>query len=73
VKNLEKDTAIEIHVDPQLLNRITVLDSDISKVVSVALNMWLKERQRLLNCPLTHNLCINVHGSCNECSIVIDS
>lgn len=67
---MEKDIVMEIQIDPQLLNSIAVLDNDISKVIVAALNMWLKEKQRLLNCPLTHNLCINVHGSCNECSIV---
>lgn len=67
---MEKDIVIEIHIDPQLLNRITILNSDISKTISLALKMWLNETQKLLNCPLSHNLCINVHSSCNECSIV---
>ena len=67
---METDTVMEIHVETQLLNRIAALDDDIPEVIVAALNMWLKEKHRLLNCPLTHDLCINLNSPCNDCSIV---
>lgn len=67
---MEKDIVLAIPLDPQLVKRVTAIDADILKVISEALDMWLKEKQRWLNCPFTGKFCINLHSSCNECSVV---
>ena len=70
---MEEDTMIEVRINTQLLKNINDVDKDISKVVSTALNIWLAEKRKLLNCPVTKNLCINTTVSCNDCSVVEDS
>jgi hypothetical protein len=70
VNKVKKDIVMAIPLDPQLVKRVTAIDADILKVISEALDMWLKEKQRWLNCPFTGIFCSNVHSACNECSVV---
>ena len=58
---------MEVQVDPKLLTLVATVDKDISKVMSEALDLWL--RQRLPKCPITDDFCENLQGSCNNCKI----
>ena len=58
---------MEIQIDPKILSLVTTVDSNISKVMSEALNLWLKEK--LPKCPITDTFCENLKGSCNGCPI----
>lgn len=58
---------MKIQIDPKLLSLVTTVDSDISRVMSEALGLWLKEK--LPKCPLTESFCENLQGSCNNCAI----
>ena len=59
---------MEIQIENNLLNLIEKVDSDISKVVSEALEIWLKGK--VLTCPITDTFCINLDKPCNDCSII---
>jgi hypothetical protein len=58
---------MDVEIKPEFLKLIGTVESDISKVVHEALELWLK--QNLLTCPLTKSFCINPKGSCNDCHL----
>lgn len=58
---------MDVQIDPKLLSLVEAVESDISRVVSEALDLWLKEK--LPKCPITGTFCENVQGSCNNCPV----
>lgn len=56
---------MDIRIEPEILRLIRTVENDISKVVSEALHLWLKEK--ILICPITEGFCENLQGSCNNC------
>ena len=59
---------MEVQVEPKLLSLIATVEGDISKVVSEALNLWLKEK--IPTCPITKDFCGKQNGPCNDCFIM---
>ena len=59
---------MEIQIEPRLLRIIATIDGDFSKVVSEALNLWL--RGKILTCPISNDFCANLRGPCNDCFIM---
>jgi len=57
---------MDILVDPALLTLVESIDNDIPKVVTEALNLWIKEK--LITRPITKKHCTNNKNPCNECS-----
>ena len=58
---------MEIQVEQELLHLINLVGDDFSKVINEALNLWLKGKIPI--CPLTNRFCVDLQGSCNNCSI----
>ena len=58
---------MEVRIDPKILGLVADVDTDISRVMSEALDLWLRER--LPKCPITEDFCENLRGSCNNCSV----
>jgi len=65
---MEKWDPMDINIEPELLGLISAVEADLSKAVSEALRLWL--RQKLPQCPITNGFCTNLKGSCNNCSAV---
>ena len=59
---------LEIKLDSNILNLVTSVETDVTKAVHEALNLWLRER--LTACPITKNFCINPKNPCNDCILV---
>ena len=64
----EINKKISFQIDSRRLKILTAIDSDVCKVVSEALDMWLEKRA--LNCPITNNFCEN-NGPCNDCPVSV--
>ena len=58
---------MEVQIDRKILTLVATVDSDFSRVMSEALDLWL--RKRLPRCPITEDFCENLEGSCNSCSV----
>jgi len=58
---------MKVQLDSNILNLVTSLETDVTKVVHEALTLWLKER--LTVCPITNQFCKNSNTPCNDCSI----
>jgi hypothetical protein len=59
---------LEIHLDSDVVDRVFLVEKNISKAVNEALNLWLKERISM--CPITKDFCINPCDSCKGCDII---
>ena len=59
---------MEIQLDPKILNLVKSLETDLSKAIHEALNLWLKKR--LIICPVTNKFCEHGKSSCNDCSVI---
>jgi hypothetical protein len=62
---------MEVQIEPNLLSHILEVEKDISKAISEALNLWLKEK--VLTCPITNNFCVTPAISCNACSLTMNN
>ena len=58
---------MDVQLDPKLLRLVATLEEDISKAMSEALTLWLKEKVPI--CPITERFCENLKGSCNDCTV----
>lgn len=63
----KRKRTVKIQLESNIVNRITLLEKDVTKAVHEALNLWLKER--LTVCPITDQFCINPNTPCNDCSL----
>lgn len=61
---------MEIRVNPKILKLVTSLETNVTKAINEALNLWLKEK--LTSCPITNQFCIN-DGPCNDCPVLKES
>jgi hypothetical protein len=43
------------------------MEKDVSKAICEALDLWLKEK--IITCPITNKLCVNMNQPCNNCEI----
>ena len=58
---------MDVQIDPKLLSLAATVESDLARVMSEALDLWLKAR--VPKCPITDGFCENLRGSCNSCSV----
>ena len=58
---------MDVQIDPKLLSLAATVESDITRVMSEALDLWLKAR--VPKCPITDSFCENLRGSCNNCPV----
>ena len=58
---------MEIMLDSQIVNLVSSLETDLTKVIHEALAIWLKER--LTVCPITKQFCTSTDGPCNDCAV----
>ncbi len=59
---------MKIQLDSDILNLVTSVETDVTKAVHEALNLWLKEKVTV--CPITKDFCINPKSPCNDCTLV---
>lgn len=64
----EREKTLEIHINSMIVDRVTLVEKNLSKAVNEALNLWLKEKISL--CPTTKEFCINTSDSCKGCKII---
>jgi hypothetical protein len=68
MRDSETNEKFSFLIDSRRLKLLTTIDSDVCKVVSEALDMWLEKK--VLTCPFTKNFCEN-NGPCNDCSFSV--
>lgn len=64
---MRKLIVLEIELNPTVLQLITSVEEDVSKVVNEAVNLWLKKHVPI--CPISNRFCVYIKGSCNECPV----
>jgi hypothetical protein len=63
--------AMEIRVNPKILKLVTSLETNVTKAINEALNLWLREKITI--CPITNQFCIRNNEPCNDCPIFKES
>ena len=58
---------MDVQLEPKLLRLVAAFEEDMSKAISEALTLWLKEKVPI--CPITESFCENLEGSCNDCTV----
>lgn len=66
-----ENMAMEIRVNPKILKLVTSLETNVTKAINEALNLWLKEK--MTSCPITNQFCIHNNEPCNDCHILKES
>jgi hypothetical protein len=58
---------VNVQVNSKVLRLVSSMEKDVSKAICEALDLWLKEK--IITCPITNKLCVNMNQPCNNCEI----